>query len=141
MMNQEKKQNFTEKFFRRLELIFVLLFFTVGFLQYCSVTYGKQIISFVQWPGILLGLTVLAYRVFRIRRFLQNKVIHYFIIYLSSKKIEQLNKTKLGLYDDRNTIINEFLLSIREIKAFNIFNPIKKRIDDYSEVECGKKRK
>ena len=60
-------------------------------------------------------------------------IVSISIIYLSSKKIEQLNKTKLGLYDDRNTIINEFLLSIREIKAFNIFNPIKKRIDDSTQ--------
>ena len=57
-------------------------------------------------------------------------VISISIIYLSSKTIEKLNKEKLTLYDNRNTIINEFLLSIREIKAFNIFNPMKKRIDD-----------
>lgn len=60
-------------------------------------------------------------------------VISISIIYLSSKKIEKLNKEKLSLYDNRNTIINEFLLSIREIKTFNIFNPIKKRIDDSTQ--------
>lgn len=52
------------------------------------------------------------------------------IIYLSSKKIEQLNKNKSINFDNRNTIINEFLLSIREIKSFNIFEPIKKRIEN-----------
>ncbi len=57
-------------------------------------------------------------------------IISISIIYLSSKKIEKLNKEKLTLYDERNTIVNEFLLSIREIKAFNIFKPMKKRIDD-----------
>lgn len=60
-------------------------------------------------------------------------IVSISIIYLSSKQIEKLNKEKLSLYDNRNTIINEFLLSIREIKAFNIFNPIKKRIDDSTQ--------
>lgn len=60
-------------------------------------------------------------------------IISISVILLSSKKIEQLNKTKLNLYDDRNTIVNEFLLSIREIKAFNIFNPMKNRIDESTQ--------
>ena len=55
------------------------------------------------------------------------------IIFLSSKKIEQLNKNKSINLDNRNTIINEFLLSIREIKSFNIFNPMKKRIENSTE--------
>ena len=57
-------------------------------------------------------------------------IISLSVIYLSSKKIEQLNKRKAGAFDNRNTIINEFLLSIREIKTFNIFNTMKKRIED-----------
>ncbi|MBO5376031.1 MAG: ABC transporter ATP-binding protein [Bacilli bacterium] len=60
-------------------------------------------------------------------------IVSISIIFLSSKKIEELNKTKLNYFDNRNTIINEFLLSIREIKAFNIFNPMKKRIDDSTQ--------
>lgn len=60
-------------------------------------------------------------------------IVSITIIFLSSKKIEELNKTKLDYYDNRNTIVNEFLLSIREIKAFNIFNPMKKRIDDSTQ--------
>jgi ABC-type multidrug transport system fused ATPase/permease subunit len=60
-------------------------------------------------------------------------IISISVILLSSKKIEELNKVKLNLYDDRNTIVNEFLLSIREIKAFNIFNPMKNRIDESTQ--------
>jgi len=52
------------------------------------------------------------------------------VIFISSKTIERLNRYKSYNLDNRNTIINEFLLSIREIKAFNIFNPIRKRIDE-----------
>lgn len=52
------------------------------------------------------------------------------VIFLSSNKIERLNKNKSYAFDNRNTIINEFLLSIREIKTFNIFNPMKKRIEE-----------
>ena len=51
-------------------------------------------------------------------------IVSITVILLSSKKIEKLNKKKLEYFDDRNTIINEFLLSIREIKAFNIFNVV-----------------
>lgn len=60
-------------------------------------------------------------------------IVSISVILLSSKKIEELNKTKLVHYDNRNTIINEFLLSIREIKAFNIFNPMKKRINESTQ--------
>ncbi len=61
-------------------------------------------------------------------------IISISIIFLSSKKIERLNQDKAFSFDKRNTIVNEFLLSIREIKAFNIFNPIRKRIEDSTEV-------
>ena len=56
------------------------------------------------------------------------------VIFISSKTIERLNRYKSYNLDNRNTIINEFLLSIREIKAFNIFNPIRKRIDEANRV-------
>ena len=61
-------------------------------------------------------------------------IVSITIILLSSKRIEKLNKKKSGYFDDRNTIINEFLLSIREIKAFNIFRPMKKRIDESTKT-------
>lgn len=56
------------------------------------------------------------------------------VILLSSNKIEKWNKKKSEYLDDRNTIVNEFLLSIREIKAFNIFKPMKKRIDESTQT-------
>ncbi len=61
-------------------------------------------------------------------------IIAISVIFLSSKKIEKLNKTKSVNLDNRNTIINEFLLSIREIKAFNIFAPMRKRIDESTQI-------
>lgn len=57
-------------------------------------------------------------------------VISLSVIFLSSNKIKKLNHNKSITFDNRNTIINEFLLSIREIKAFNIFKTMKKRIED-----------
>ena len=60
-------------------------------------------------------------------------IISLIIIILSSKTIERLNRTKAYAFDKRNTIINEFLLSIREIKAFNIFEPIRSRITKSTE--------
>lgn len=61
-------------------------------------------------------------------------VISISVIFLSSKKIEKLNQRKSINFDNRNTIINEFLLSIREIKSFNIFKPMKKRIDEATQT-------
>lgn len=61
-------------------------------------------------------------------------IISLSIIFLSSKKVEKLNQDKSVKFDNRNTIINEFLLSIREIKSFNIFNAVKKRIDTSTET-------
>ena len=49
-------------------------------------------------------------------------IISLTVIFLSSKKIEKLNQKKAVEFDNRNTIVNEFLLSIREIKTFNIFH-------------------
>ena len=57
-------------------------------------------------------------------------IISLTVIFLSSKKIEKLNQTKSSNFDSRNTIINEFLLSIREIKTFNVFKTMKTRIED-----------
>lgn len=57
-------------------------------------------------------------------------IISLTVILLSSKKIEKLNHNKANSFDNRNTIVNEFLLSIREIKTFNIFKTMKKRIED-----------
>ena len=60
-------------------------------------------------------------------------VISLLVIFLSSKTIEKLNQKKAIEFDNRNTIVNEFLLSIREIKTFNIFDTMKKRIDDSTQ--------
>lgn len=61
-------------------------------------------------------------------------IVSIVVIFLSSGVIERLNRYKSYNFDNRNTIINEFLLSIREIKSFNIFNPIRKRIDDATQT-------
>ena len=60
-------------------------------------------------------------------------IISLTVIFLSSKKIEKLNQKKAVEFDNRNTIVNEFLLSIREIKTFNIFETMKQRIDESTQ--------
>ena len=65
-------------------------------------------------------------------------LIAFFILYLSSKKIQHLNKKRAYALDHRNSIINEILLSIKEIKSFNIFRPIQTRVmkssDHFADV-------
>lgn len=65
-------------------------------------------------------------------------LLAFFILYLSSKKIQHLNKKRAYALDHRNSIINEILLSIKEIKSFNIFRPIQSRVmkssDHFADV-------
>ena len=44
------------------EIIFKLMFLTVGFLQYSSLTFGNPVISWIQWPMLALGVVLLAFR-------------------------------------------------------------------------------
>ena len=77
--------------------------------------YFFMIDIFIGFAGLLMG------------------IIGVTVIFLSTNKVKQLNKNKSYAFDNRNTIINEFLLSIREIKSFNIFTPMKKRIDESTD--------
>lgn len=44
------------------EIVFKILFLTVGFLQYSSLTFGRPVISWVQWPMLILGAALIVYR-------------------------------------------------------------------------------
>lgn len=57
----------------------------------------------------------------------------FFILYLSSKKIEILNQKRAVELDKKSGILHEILLCIKDIKGFNIFNPIKNRTLNASE--------
>ena len=55
-------------------------------------------------------------------------LIAFTIIFLSSKKIEFLNKKRAANLDSKTSALHELLLCIKEIKTLNIFKPIKSRI-------------
>jgi len=54
-------------------------------------------------------------------------LLAFSVLFLSSKQIQQLNKKRTFALDHRNSVLNEILLCIKEIKSFNIFPPIKSR--------------
>ena len=64
-------------------------------------------------------------------------LIAFTLIFLSSKKIENLNQKRAANLDSKTSALHELLLCIKEIKTLNIFKPIKSRVikktDKYSE--------
>ena len=60
---------------RYMEKLFKILFLIEGYLQTCSFTFGKKIISFFLWPTIILGIIILIYRVIEYRKFYNDKKI------------------------------------------------------------------
>ncbi len=61
-------------------------------------------------------------------------IISFIIIILSSKKIENRSQIRTISLDQKTSVMHEMLLGIKEIKALNIFNPIKNRIMDKTDI-------
>ena len=69
---------------RYMEKLFKILFLIEGYLQTCSFTFGKKIISFFLWPTIILGIIILIYRVIEYKRFYNDKKIIILIFFCLS---------------------------------------------------------
>ena len=60
-------------------------------------------------------------------------IICLILILLFSNIIEKLNRDKLYKLDERNFILNEMMLSIKEIKSFNLLDIIRNRVNSASK--------
>ncbi len=114
----DKLYNKTHKMVEIADIIFTLLFLTVGFLQFCSLTYGKSIISWVQWPTVFLGIILVCYRLLFFKKFIKVKGIILLVGFALSYGISMLVNFKYGFYENfRGLIFIVFQFGI--LYAFN----------------------
>ncbi len=83
---------------RYMEKLFKILFLIEGYLQTCSFTFGKKIISFFLWPTIILGIIILIYRVIEYRKFYNDKKIIILLFFCLSFLASSLLQRQYGIY-------------------------------------------
>ena len=89
----------------RLELIYILLMLTVGFMEACSLTFGKRIISFFLWPGVFLGAFILALRLVYFRSYIRMKHFWLLAAFCLSYAVSTLANTGYGFYRNIRILI------------------------------------
>ena len=89
---------------RYMEKLFKILFLIEGYLQTCSFTFGKKIISFFLWPTIILGIIILIYRVIEYKRFYNDKKIIILIFFCLSFMISSILQRQYGMYTNIRTL-------------------------------------
>ncbi len=90
----------TRSFDKYGTLIFSLLFMTVGFLQASSITFGKIIISIVQWPAVFLGLALLLCRLISFKHYLKTRGILLLVAFALSYALSSLWTIRYGYYEN-----------------------------------------
>lgn len=95
----------SEKIVWILELIFKLLFLTVGFLQASSLTFGKPIISVVQWPTIALGCLLVLYRLLFLKKYLRTRGIILLVFFAVGYAISSLLMCRYGIYENIRCLV------------------------------------
>lgn len=88
-----------------LEIIFTVMFLAVGFLHCSCLTFGKPIISMVQWPTIFLGGLLLLYRVFFFKKYVKVKSIFLLVGFVASYVLSMLINFKYGFYENFRGLI------------------------------------
>ena len=94
-----------ERFISLLEVLAIIGILTVGFLQACSVTFGKPIISIVLWPTIFLSSILLLIRLFYFRLYGLSKNMLLLTAFCISYILSMLNTIQYGWYDNLRTLI------------------------------------
>ena len=77
----------------------------VGFLQACSLTFGRPIISFVLWPMLALAAAVLLYRVIRFRHYTRTRLLWLMLAFCLSGLISTALNLRYGWYNNVRTIV------------------------------------
>jgi len=98
-MNYRKNKRF-ESLFQRLEYVFILLFFIVSFLHYSSLTCGRSVISFFQWPTVFLGAILVFYRFLHFRRYFFHPTVFLLLAFLGSYLLSSLCFFSYGYYEN-----------------------------------------
>ncbi len=94
-----------EKLIDILEIAFKLMFLSIGFLQYSSLTFGSPIISWVQWPMLALGGVLLLCRVKDWRLYACTKGFWLLMLFTVSYAVSAAVNLKYGWYDNLRFLI------------------------------------
>ncbi len=101
----EKLYNKTTKAVEFLEVVFTIMFMVVGFLQCSCLTFGKPIISLVQWPTIFLGGLLVLYRFLFFKKFIKVKSIFLLLGFIASYVLSMVVSFKYGFYENFRGLI------------------------------------
>ena len=84
----------------RAEILFKILFLTVGFLQYSSLTFGKPIISWVQWPMLGLGAVLVMLRLLHAKEYTATPGIWLLLAFAVAFGISSVLNFRYGWYEN-----------------------------------------
>lgn len=90
----------TRKFDKICVLVFSILFLTVGFLQASSLTFGKPIISWVQWPAVALGCLIILERLINFKHYIKTRGIILLVIFALSYAAASVWTIRYGWYEN-----------------------------------------
>lgn len=90
---------------KNLELISVIGMLLVGFLQACSFTFGKKIISYCLWPTLILGFFVCLHNLFCIKKYKKDKLLGFLLLFIVTYAISIVLNFKYGYYDNVRTLV------------------------------------
>lgn len=82
------------------EIIFKLMFLMVGFLQYSSLTFGNSVISWVQWPMLVLGGLLIVLRVKNWKDYISTKGFLLLVLFALSYAVSSVVNIRYGWYDN-----------------------------------------
>lgn len=108
----------TKKYEDVAVLLFKLLFLTVGFLQASSLTFGKPIISLVQWPTVALGCLIIGYRFLFFKNYVNTRGIILLVIFAAGYIASSLYTFEYGFY----TNIRIFMFLVMQFGVLYAFD-------------------
>lgn len=88
-----------------LELIVKFGLLTVGFLEACSLTFGKPIISLFLWPTVFLGGILLVVRLIHWKSYRRSKNFFMLLVFCVSYALSMLVNIRYGWYTNFRTLI------------------------------------
>lgn len=129
----EKLYNKTTKAVEFFEIVFTIMFMVVGFLQCSCLTFGKPIISLVQWSTIFLGGLLVLYRLLFFKKFIKVKSIFLLLGFITSFMLSMVVNFKYGFYENfRGLIFIVFQIGL--IYAFDTEKSAEKIVKKFNIV-------
>lgn len=78
---------------------------TVGFLQDCSLTFGRPLISYVLWPTIFLAGLLCLYRVIHLKYYWKSRGFWLMVAFCGCYLISTVLNIRFGWYENIRTLI------------------------------------